>query len=118
MSKNTVTAADLRAYFNADVKRLAVLSPDARKTVEFNSDGKAPRGRIHPEAVKVHNQRRKVQYVTGATKQAVAAQKEQAKKHREQAKAAGLPVGARGPLSNAAKAKVGLDKPQRRTRKG
>lgn len=118
MSKNTVTAADLRAYFNADPKRLALLDTDARKTVEFNAEGKAPRGRIHAQAVKVHNQRRKVQYVTGATKAAVASQKEQAKKHREQAKAAGLTVGARGPLSNAAKVKVGLDKPARRTRKG
>jgi len=118
MSKNTVTAADLRAYFNADAKRLAALSPEARKTVEYNAEGKAPRGRIHAEAVKVHNQRRKVQYVTGATKAAVAAQKEQAQKHRADAKAAGLPVGTRGPLSNAAKAKVGLTKPARKGRKG
>lgn len=118
MSKNTVTAADLRAYFNADPKRLALLDADARKTVEFNSEGKAPRGRIHAQAVKVHNSRRKVQYVTGATKQAVAAQKEQAKKHREQAAKAGLTVGARGPLSNEAKAKVGLTKPGRKSRKG
>lgn len=118
MSKSTVTAADLRAYFNADPKRLATLSDKARKTVEFSAEGKAPRGRIHPEAVKVHNQRRKVQYVTGATKAAVESQKSQAKAHREAAKAAGLPVGSRGPLSNAAKAQVGIAKPTRKGRKG
>jgi hypothetical protein len=118
MSKPTVTAADVRAYFNADPKRLAALSDKARATVEFNAEGKAPRGRLHAEAVKVHNQRRKVQYVTGATKAAVAEQKATAKAHREQAKAAGLPVGSRGPLSNAAKAKVGIAKPTRKGRKG
>jgi hypothetical protein len=118
MSKNTVTAADLRAYFNADAKRLAVLSPEARKTVEFNAEGKAPRGRIHAEAVKVHNQRRKVQYVTGATKAAVASQKEAATKAREAARKAGLPVGNRGPLSAKAQAAAGIAKPKARTRKG
>lgn len=110
MSKPTVTAAALRNFFNADAKRLAGLSPEARKTVEFDSEGRAPKGRIHAEAVKVHNQRRKVQYVTGATKEAVTISKESAKSAREAAAKAGVTVGKRGPLSKAAKAALSVPK--------
>lgn len=47
----TVTAAEFRSYYNADPKRLARLSPGARKTVEYNAQGQAPKGRISPEAI-------------------------------------------------------------------
>lgn len=110
MSKPTVTAAALRSFFNADAKRLATLSPAARKTVEFDSEGRAPKGRIHAEAVKVHNQRRKVQYVTGTTKEATNTAKAEAKAAREAALAAGVTVGKRGPLSKAAKAALAVEK--------
>lgn len=110
MSKPTVTAAALRSFFNADPKRLASLSDNARKTVQFDSEGRAPKGRIHAEAVKVHNQRRKVQYLTGATKEAVEVAKGEAKSARETAAKAGVPVGKRGPLSKAAKATLSVPK--------
>ena len=109
MSKPTVTAAALRTFINADPKRLAALSPAARKTVEA-VDGKFPKGRIHKEAVAFHNKRRKVQYVTGATKEAVAAAKDEAKGAREAAAQAGVTVGKRGPLSKAAKAALAVPK--------
>jgi hypothetical protein len=97
-SVSTVTAGNLRDYFNADAKRLALLSPEARKTVEA-VDGKNPRGRVHAEAVKVHNSRRPTrQYVTGSTKVATAESKAAAAALREQAAKAGHTVGKRGPL--------------------
>ena len=106
MTKPTVTTADLRAYFNADPKRLAALSPEARKTVEKDSEGRSPKGRVHPEARALHNQRRKVQYVEGATATAKAAQRDAAKALRASAAAAGVTVGKRGPLPKAALAAV------------
>lgn len=109
MNKPTVTAAALRSFFNADPKRLAALSPEARKTVEY-VDGKAPKGRLHREAVEVHNKRRKVQYVTGATKDATGEARAQALTARVQAFEKGLAVGRRGPLSKEAKQVLGLTK--------
>lgn len=99
MNKPTVTAAAVRTYFNADPKRLAALDESARKTVEF-VDGKAPKGRLHPEAIAVHNKRRKVQYVTGATKEALATAKAEATALRAAAAEAGF-EGKRGPLPKA-----------------
>jgi len=96
-TKSTVTASDLRAYFNADPKRLATLSDRARHTVEY-VDGKAPRGQVSPEAIEIHNKRRKVQYVRGASRTAAMAKQAEAKALREAAKAAGHTVGSRGPL--------------------
>lgn len=97
MNKSTVTAAEVRSFFRADAKRLDALSPEARATVE---DG--ARGRLHPEAVKVHNTRRRTrQYVTGASKEAAAKAESEAKAAREAAKAAGFTVGKRGPLPKA-----------------
>ena len=100
MTKRTVTARDLRTYFNADPKRLARLSDAARKTVEA-VDGKFPKGRVSPEAVKDHNKHRKVQYVSGATAQARDAAKTEAAALREAARQAGHTVGKRGPLPKA-----------------
>jgi len=110
MSKPTITAAALRTFMNADPKRLAAISDKARKTVEFDSEGRAPKGRIHAEAVAFHNKRRKVQYVTGTTKEATETAKAEAKAAREAALAAGVEVGKRGPLSKAAKAVLSVPK--------
>lgn len=101
MSKPTVTAGDVRAYFNADPKRLASLSPEARKTVE-SVEGKFPRGRLSPEAVALHNKRRKVAYVSGATGAAVKAAKAAKAAQRDALREAGVEVNKRGPLSKAA----------------
>jgi len=100
MAKNIkpVTAADVRNFFNADPKRLAALSPEARKTVEA-VDGKNPKGRLHREAVALHNKRRKsAQYVTGNSKALGETAKANADALREQAREAGFKVGKRGPL--------------------
>lgn len=99
MNKPTVTAAAVRSFYNADPKRLARLSDEARRTVLL-VDGKAPKGRLHPEVIEDHNKRRKVQYVTGATKAAQAKAKAEATALRDQAAAAGF-KGKRGPLPKA-----------------
>lgn len=70
-----VSASQVREYFNADPKRLAALSPEARFTVEVREGGKFPRGRLHRDAVAVHNKRRKAQYVQGTPKPVKAAAK-------------------------------------------
>lgn len=94
MSKSTVTAADVREFFRADEKRLARLSPEAAATVREGA-----RGRLHPEAIKVHNSRRRTrQYVLGASGAAVAARKQA----RADLAAKGVAVGKRGPLSKEA----------------
>lgn len=94
MSK-VVTAREVREFFRADAKRMNALSPEARVTV-----AEGARGRLHPEAVKVHNTRRRTrQYVLGASKaEGVAKAALRAK-----AAEAGIPVGKRGPLSKAAR---------------
>lgn len=90
----TVTTSDLREWFRADEKRMARLSPEARKTVE-----KGARGTVHAEAVKVHNTRRQTRiYTLGATKSA----REVREAQRATLVKAGL-AGKRGPLSTAAK---------------
>lgn len=97
MSKSTtiVTAADVREFFRADAKRLNALSPEAQATVKAGA-----RGRLHPEAVKVHNSRRRTrQYALGASGEAVAKRAAERKALAE----AGIPVGKRGPLNAAAK---------------
>jgi hypothetical protein len=105
MPKSTVTAAEVRAFLSADPKRLASLSPEARKTVEPNAEGKFPKGRLHKEAIKAHNSRRKTrQYVLGATRDAANAQREAAKAARAALVAQGVKVGTRGPLPKVAPA--------------
>lgn len=98
MSKSNVskvTAREVREFFRAEPKRFDALSPEAQATVREGA-----RGRLHPQAVKVHNTRRRTrQYVLGASKEAAAAKAAQ----RAQAAEAGFPVGKRGPLSKAAK---------------
>lgn len=99
----TVTAQTVRAYFNADEARLARLSDAARKTVEF-VDGKAPRGRLHADAVKAFNAKRRktARYESGATKRVAQEQRDAAKALRAQAIAAGVArEGSRGPLPKA-----------------
>lgn len=103
MSKSTVTvtAADLRAFFRSEPKRMQALSPEARKTVEAGA-----RGKVHPEAIKVHNSRRRTrQYVVGATKAETAARKEQRQALIEK----GL-AGKRGPLPKAVKESLAQSK--------
>lgn len=92
--KSVVTAGEVREFFRSDEKRLASLSPEAQATVKPGA-----RGRLHAEAIKVHNQRRNGrQYVLGASKEQAAAKAAVRANLREQ----GL-AGARGPLSKAAK---------------
>lgn len=99
MSKPTVvTAREVREFFRADEKRVSRLSPEAAATV-----AEGARGRLHPEAVKVHNARRRTrQYVLGASKAAVAKREAQ----REALRESGVPVGKRGPLSKDALARL------------
>lgn len=104
MSKSTtvVTAREVREFFRSDAKRMGRLSAEAQATVREGA-----RGRLHPQAVKEHNARRRTrQYVLGATKEAQAAKAAQ----REAAAKAGIPVGKRGPLSKAAKAALAQSK--------
>lgn len=96
MSKSVtvVTAREVREFFAADAKRFNSLSEAAQVTV-----AQGARGRLHPEAVKVHNQRRRTrQYVTGASGAAKAATAAE----RQSLKDAGIAVGKRGPLSREA----------------
>lgn len=96
MSKSTtVTAREVREFFRADAKRLGRLSPEAQATVREGA-----RGRLHPEAIALHNQRRRTRtYTLGATGAAKAAKAAQ----RSALTEAGVAVGKRGPLSAAAK---------------
>ena len=93
---SVVTAAMVRAYFQGSPERLAVLSPEAQKTVREGA-----RGRLHPQAVKAFNSKRKAhrRYTLGNTTVATSTRKAQ----RADLMARGL-TGARGPLSKAAKA--------------
>ena len=95
MSKSTtVTAAEVREFFRANEKRMASLSAAAQATVREGA-----RGRLHPQAVKVHNSRRRTrQYVLGASGAEAAARKAERATLVEK----GL-AGRRGPLSKAAK---------------
>lgn len=94
MSKSTVTAREVREFFRAEPKRLSALSDEAAATVREGA-----RGRLHPEAIKVHNTRRRTrQYVLGASRDAAQAVAAQRAVLREQ----GL-AGKRGPLSREAR---------------
>ena len=98
-NKTTVTAAEVRAYFTADPKRMARLSPEAQEAM---AEGR--RGRLPREAVEVHNKSRRTrQYVSGATGQAKAQAKAEAAAQREALREAGFEVGNRGRLSAEAK---------------
>jgi hypothetical protein len=111
MSKTLVSATAVREYFNADPKRLSKLSDKARKTVE-KVDGRFPKGRLSPEAIKYHNKNRKgVEYAPGATARLRDEAKAEAKRLREAAAEAGVAVGGRGPLSKAAREALATPKP-------
>jgi hypothetical protein len=99
MAKATLsapTAADVRALFREDEKRMAALPEAAQATVKAGA-----RGRLHPDAIKAFNKGRKAhrRYVLGAS----SAAKAQVKAQREALVKAGVPVGKRGPLNAAAK---------------
>lgn len=103
MSKSTtvVTAREVREFFRAESKRLSALSPEAQATVREGA-----RGRLHPEAVKVHNSRRRTrQYVLGASGEQAAA----AKALRADLVSKGL-AGKRGPLPAATKESLAQSK--------
>lgn len=98
MSEYIPTTAELRAYYQADPKRVARLSEKAAHTVK-----KGARGRVHPEAVA--KARGKVAaYKVGNSKSVAQAAHDEAKGIREAARKAGLTVGERGPLPAAVKA--------------
>lgn len=101
-----VTTAELRTWYRADEKRLARLSDAARKTVEPGA-----RGRVHPEvgADFAKRTRGKV-YTEGLSGKRQREAKAAAAAKREQLRAAGVAVGARGPLPKVAKAKVAKSK--------
>lgn len=92
---SNVTAATVREFYNAKPERLARLDASARKTVEFDENGRAPRGRLHPKAIKAYNKGRKNQYVLGSTTEAMKARTE----HRAALVAQGL-AGRRGPVKS------------------
>lgn len=103
---SNATAALVRAFYNDEKKGAArtasLTDPTCVKP--------GARGRLSPEAIAGYNKGKPAarRYVSGATKVAVAAQKDAAKAAREAAQTAGLPVGKRGPLSNAARKAAGL----------
>lgn len=97
MSKQSVTAAQVREFYRADEKRLARLSDEARLTVLPGA-----RGRLHPEVEQDHNSRRRnAVYVLGQTKAVSAQAKADAATLRAEAAKAGFTVGKRGPLPKA-----------------
>lgn len=98
MSK-TVTASDVRVYFQKDAKRLSALSDQAAHTVQPGA-----RGQVHPDAIKAFNAKRRKdsRYVRGASGIARTVAKSQAEAARKAAAEAGVTVGKRGPLSKAA----------------
>jgi hypothetical protein len=101
MSKTLVTAADVRAFFQADPKRMAALTPEAAHTVAPKS-----RGNLHPEAIALHNKRRRnVEYVKGASKAAAAKASAEAKALRAAAAKAGH-TATRGPIPKSVLAQV------------
>lgn len=101
MAKSTaapVTAATVRAYF-ADEKRFNALPEAAQVSVRPGA-----RGRLHPDAVKVFNAKRRTdrRYVSGATSRVTAQAKAEAAQARAALAASGVPVGKRGPLPKVA----------------
>jgi hypothetical protein len=86
------TAADVRAYYRADEKRMARLSPEARKTVAPGA-----RGLLSPAAVKDHNRFRKVKFVPEASRDARLAATTERKATRAALVAEGK-AGLRGPV--------------------
>jgi hypothetical protein len=112
MSKS-IDARNLRTYFNADPKRLALLDKEdptgrARKSVEA-VDGRFPRGQVSPIAIAVNNKRRPTaQYVRGNSGTLAAQAKVEAQAVRAKAASRGLTVGLRGPLSNDVRKALGM----------
>lgn len=105
MSKSLAVTSEVRAWFVRNPKSFNALSPAAQRTV-VRTDGGLLRGRLHPEAIALHNQRnRKAEYVLGATAATAASLRKAAASDRKAAarKAArkGQVVGKRGPLPKA-----------------
>lgn len=84
-----ISTAEVRAWYQADEKRINALSEKAQVTVR-----KGARGRLHPEAVTLHNKRRRsVNYAEGLSGKQMRA----AKALRAELVAQGK-AGKRGPL--------------------
>ena len=96
MTAKTLTAADVRTYFRGDAKRMARLSAEAQHTVQPGA-----RGKVHPEAIKVFNTKRRKdrRYVPSAA--AAANVRPSRAALRERARAAGIKVADRGRLPKA-----------------
>jgi len=94
----TLTAADVRAYFRAKPERLSALSEAAQHTV-----AEGARGKVHPDAIKAFNAKRRKdsRYVVGASKVVAEKSKADAQARRAALAAAGHKVGTRGPLPKA-----------------
>lgn len=112
MSKATVGAGEVRAYFRGNEKAMALLSEKSRASM-----AEGTRGRLPADAVEVFNKRSRTKvYESGATKALRTEAKAEAARLRAAAAKAGVTVGTRGPLSNAAKEALATPKPKR-TRK-
>lgn len=109
MSKATVGAGEVRAYFRSNEKAMALLSEKSRASM---SEG--TRGRLPADAVEVFNKRSRTKvYESGATKALRDAAHAEAKAAREAAAKAGIKVGERGPLPKAAREALATPKPKR-----
>ena len=99
MTAKTVTAADVRAFYRADEKRMARLSPEAQKTV-----AEGARGKVSPEAIKGFNSKRRTdrRYVVGVSRQAALAHRAEVQARREALRAQGVKVADRGRLPKVA----------------
>ena len=106
MTKSIATATEARVWLIAHPKTLARLSPAAQRTVVRDAQGNLPKGRLHGEAITLHNRsNRKAEYVLGSTgeanKAAVKAAQAARKAAQRKASRKGATVGARGPLPKA-----------------
>jgi hypothetical protein len=106
MTRSLATAAEVRNWLVSHPKSLARLSTKAQATVVPNDKGQFPKGRLSPEASEAFNKgQRKAEYVLGATKVTVAAQRKAAVAARKaatrKASRKGIVIGARGPLPKA-----------------
>lgn len=109
MSKATVTAGEVRAYFRSNEKASALLSEKSRASM-----AEGTRGRLPADAVEVFNKRSRTKvYEQGSTKVLREAAKAEAAALRAAAAKAGIKVGERGPLPKAAREALASPKPKR-----
>ena len=117
----TATTAEVRAYFNHPrygASRVARLNNEkAAHTVVARPN---LRGRLHARAVEVFNEAHEakgVAYVSGATKAALIEARGMRDNLRAEAAEKGLAVSDKGPLSNEAKAALGILPEKKATKK-